>query len=167
VKKAFLLLGILIIGVVSFCLYSYWHNTSFTKWMSHEELDQFLSQYDTVPPGNHPNYWDKGHWINAVEGRWHNGVPEYRISYGPVPKHKGLWWYWYLNQDQASFSRHVHELADQGFTLLDPNSFERPDDTRRYQGVWHKVIPLDNSSTPSASQTSSLNTNIVQQTTPP
>jgi hypothetical protein len=135
-----ILLGFIAIGIGICRLYA---DAGFTPWMSHGELDTFLAQFDTNPPGGHPNYWDRGHWINAVEGRWHDGIPQYRIRYGPVPSHKGLWWYWYLNQDQESFSSHVHEMADQGFTLLDPNSFSRPDDTRRYQGVWHKVIPPD------------------------
>ncbi len=116
-------------------------NAGFTPWMSRPDLDHFLSQFDTTPPGGHPNYWDKGHWINAVEGRWHDGIPQYRIRYGPVPRHRDLWWYWYLNQPQDSFTAHVNQLADEGFVLLDPNFCVWPDGTRRYQGVWHKVIP--------------------------
>lgn len=117
----------------------YQANKGFTPWMTGVELQKFCDAHDTTPPGGHPNFWDKGHWIDAVEGRWHDGVPQYRLRYGDSPKHCYLWWYWYFNQDQESFSRHVHEFADQGFTLLDPNSFRRPDDTRRYQGVWHKT----------------------------
>ncbi len=144
-KNRFLFsLGILVAVILAVLAITGWYrNAGFTPWMSHADLDQFLSQYDSTPPGGHPNYWDKGHWINAVEGRWHNGIPEYRIRYGTVPPHRARWWYWYLNQDQESYSRHVHELADQGFTLLDPNSFLRPDGTRRYQGVWQKLIPPD------------------------
>ena len=116
-------------------------NKGFTPWMSSAELDKFLVQFDTNPPGGHPNYWDKGHWIDAVEARWHKGIPQYRIKYSAVPQGYNWEWYWYLNQDQKSFSHHVHEFADKGMVLLDPNSFLRPDDTRRYQGVWHLLKP--------------------------
>ncbi len=118
----------------------YQTNKDFTPWMSLSELNHWEEQFDTNPPGGHPNYWDKGHWMNAVEARWHDGIPQYRVRYGPVPEGYDAAWYWYINQDQASFTAHVHELADQGFVLLDPNSYLRPDDSRRYQGVWHKLF---------------------------
>lgn len=135
----------------------------FTPWMSHAELDDYLKQFDTNPPGGHPNYWDKGHWINAVEGRWQDGIPQYRISYGDAANDHYYTWYWYLNQDQLSYSYHVHEFADKGFVLLDPNSFLRPDDTRRYQGVWHLIGPkkTDSPAAPVAQ------TNAVPATPPP
>ncbi len=119
-------------------------DAGFTSWMSRPDLDHFLSQFDTVPPGGHPNYWDKGHWIEAVEGRWHEGTAQYRLRYGPVPRpNKGIWWYWYINQPQGTFTQRTNKLGDDGFVLLDPNSCVWPDGTRRYQGVWHKVIPPD------------------------
>ncbi len=82
--------------------------------------------------------------MTAVQARWHDGIPQYRVRYGPVPEGYDAAWYWYINQDQASFSSHVHEFADKGFVLLDPNSYLRPDDTRRYQGVWHKLYKKKN-----------------------
>lgn len=140
-RKLFLGLGalaLLALAVWGWC--SYQANKDFTPWMSHDDLDRFLVQFDTVPPGGHPNYWDNGHWIDAVEARWHDGIPEYRIRYGPIPQGYSGAWYWYINQDQTSFSIHVHEFADRGFVLLDPNSYLRPDNSRRYQGVWHKLF---------------------------
>ena len=136
------ILFVLVLVALSVCGYRYYEaNRDFTPWMTGAELDKFCADHEGQPPNNHPNFWDKGHWVEAVEGRWHNGVPQYRVRVEKSPKGKGgyYWWYWYFNQDQQSFSLHVHELADKGFTLLDPNSFLRPDDTRRYQGVWHKV----------------------------
>jgi hypothetical protein len=132
---------LLVVALAAIAWISHRANKDFTPWMTGAELQKFCDDHDTNPPGGHPNFWDQGHWIDAVEGRWHDGIPEYRVRYSASPKGKGgyLWWYWYFNQDQQSFSSHVHELADQGFTLLDPNSFVRPDDTRRYQGVWHKI----------------------------
>jgi hypothetical protein len=155
-KKALLiLLALLVIASAAFGVRWWQRNAGFTPWMSRPELDHFLSQYDTVPPGGHPNYWDKGHWINAVEGRWHGGVAQYRIRYGPVPRpNKGIWWYWYINQPQETFTEHVNELGDDGFVLLDPNSCVWPDGTRRFQGVWHKVIPANTGTAAGTSVTS-------------
>jgi beta-lactamase regulating signal transducer with metallopeptidase domain len=119
----------------------YQTNRDFTPWMSLSEMNRFLAQFDTNPPGQHPNYWDQGHWMNAVEARWHEGIPEYRIRYGPTPKGYSCSWFWYVNLDQASFSKHVHELADRGYVLLDPNSYLRPDNSLRYEGVWHRASP--------------------------
>jgi hypothetical protein len=141
--KRDLILGASAVVIMAMCAWAwifFQANKDFTPWMSLAELNHWQQQFDTTPPGGHPNYWDKGHWMNAVEGRWHEGIPQYRVRYGPVPDGYDGAWYWYINQDQASFSSHVHELADAGFVLMDPNSFLRPDDTRRYQGVWHKLF---------------------------
>ena len=141
--KRDLILGASAVVIMAMCVLAwivYQANKDFTPWMSLAELNTWQKQFDTNPPGGHPNYWDQGHWMNAVEGRWHDGIPQYRVRYGPVPDGYDGAWYWFINQDQASFSSHVHELADAGFVLMDPNSFLRPDDTRRYQGVWHKLF---------------------------
>jgi hypothetical protein len=137
----YILAALIVIAVGTASWTEYEANKGFTPWMTGAELNKFCAGFDTTPPGGHPNFWDKGHWIDAVEGRWHEGVPQYRLKYSDSPHGSGryLWWYRYYNMDQQSYSRLVHELADQGFTLLDPNSFLRPDDSRRYQGVWHKV----------------------------
>ena len=117
-------------------------SSDFTPWMANPEFGNFLLKLRGTKA--HPSaYWGNGHWINAVEGRWHDGVAQYRITYGPKPKHKALWWYWYLGIGQQSFKQHAGEMAAQGYTLLDGNYYTKPDGTRRYQGVWHKVIAPD------------------------
>lgn len=114
---------------------------NWTPWLSHPELDRFLSQFDTNPPGHHPNYWDKGHWITAVEGRWANNRIEYRIAYGPVPPHSHFGWYWWINQRQDTFQKRAANYAAHGFTLEHSNFFTRPTGEQRYQGVWHWYQP--------------------------
>jgi hypothetical protein len=152
-RKVALWLAVLALGCLGAGEWRYYEaNKDFTPWMSHSELDKFMSQFDTNPPGQHPNYWDNGHWINAVEARWRGGIPQYRIRYGPTPQGYSCGWYWYINQDQKSFSDHVHTFADDGMTLLDPNSYLRPDDTRRYQGVWHIMRPVEPKSSGAPSQ---------------
>jgi len=149
-QRRILATAILVLVALAVGLHHYETNRGFTTWMSLAELNQWQVQFDTKPPGGHPNYWDKGHWMTAVEARWHDGIPQYRVRYGPVPEGYDGAWLWYINQDQASFSSHVHELADEGFILLDPNSYLRPDDTRRYQGVWHKLFKKKSVTAPAA-----------------
>jgi len=117
-------------------------SSDWTPWMNDEEFAKFLVQLRGTK--GHPTaYWGKGHWINAVEGRWHNGEEQFRITYGPKPKHKKLWWLWYFGLTQAEFNGMVGARAADGFTLLDGNFFTYPDGSRHYQGVWHKVIAPD------------------------
>lgn len=110
--------------------------------MSLSELNGFLEKLDENTPAGGKNFWDRRHWIDEVEGRWQSGIPQYRISYSAVPEARIYWWYWYLNQDRESFDRHVHELADEGFALVQSNSYVRPGGSERFQGVWHKLVPL-------------------------
>jgi hypothetical protein len=114
----------------------YVKNRGFTPWMSLSELNAFMKTFDSKHPGE-PNYWDQGHWITAVEGRWHRGIPQYRIRYGDAPGN-GYWWYWYINQDKAGFNKKIHDYADDGFILAYWNKLRWPDGTWRYQAVWHK-----------------------------
>ena len=113
----------------------------FTPWMAHDEFKEFQRQFDSTPPGGHPNYWDKGHWIDAVECRWNDGRIEYRISYGAVPPNRGRGWYWYLTQPPEDFDRHCQEFAAKGYTLVHTNSFTNGAGEVLYQGVWHKLTP--------------------------
>lgn len=113
----------------------------FTPWMSLSELNAYLESLDGDKPDG-KNFWDRGNWIDKVEGRWEAGIPQYRISHSAVPERRASWWFWYLNQDRESFDRLVHQLADEGFTLVHYNSYERPGGSVRFQGVWHKLIPL-------------------------
>ncbi len=62
-----------------------------------------------------------------------------RLRFETVPPHKHAWWYWWVNQDQASFDKHLNELADDHFTLVSYSMMEWPDGTKRHYGVWHKL----------------------------
>ncbi len=115
--------------------------SAFTPWMPHDDFEQFQRQFDSTPPGGHPNYWDKGHWIDAAECRWNDGHIEYRISYSAVPPNRGRGWYWYLTQPPESFDRLCLEFAAKGYTLVHTNSFTNGDGELLYQGVWHKLNP--------------------------
>jgi len=89
-----------------------------TAWMSLSDLNAYLEGLDGDKPEG-KNFWDRGHWITAIEGRWEAGIPQYRVSYDAVPEaRRAVWWQWYLNQDKQSFDAHVHQLADEGYTLV-------------------------------------------------
>lgn len=113
----------------------------FTPWMSLSDLNAYLEELDGDKPGG-KNYWDRGNWIDAMEGRWEAGIPQYRIRYSAVPPRRAYWWLWYFNQDRKSFDTQVHKLADEGFALVHFNSYVRPGGEERFQGVWHKLVPL-------------------------
>ena len=113
-------------------------STGFTPWMNPASFSAFLNEHETKRDDG-KNFWARGHWITAVEGRWGKGVPEYRIKIGDTPKGQPHWWYWWFNQSQADFNAHIHRLSDQGFTLVSSNHFTWPDGSTRYSGVWQKT----------------------------
>lgn len=108
-------------------------------WLSLEELNSLLGELEKKENGK--NFWDEGHWVNSVDGRWENGIPEYKISYSKVPENSGYLWHWWFNQDEKSFRKIMHELADKGFRMVYFQSFKRPTEEIKYQGVWHKITP--------------------------
>ncbi len=134
-----IIIGLALFQLITGCAHLPYNNQSRveTGWMSLSELNAYLAKFDIKEKGK--NYWDQGHWIDTAEGRWKNGIPQYRLRHSAVPPNNGYWWYWWFNQDQESFSKHVHEMADQGMTLVYHQSFVRPDGVKRYQGVWHKI----------------------------
>ena len=102
----------------------------FAEWRTVEEVKRRLEA--------HP-YRGTGLWIAAVEGRWHNGVPQYRLREESVPKGRAHWWYWWYNLDEESFSRKRDEYARKGFHLVHHQSYTKPDDSVRHQAVWQKL----------------------------
>jgi len=126
---------LLIVGVPYFL-----HERGFTPWMSYSEMDAYLKPLDQKDSSGR-NFWDHRHWLNAVEGRWHSGQPEFRLRVGEPPKSGPYWWYWWFNQDQEGINKHIHEMSDSHFTLVYLNSFEWPDGTKRFSGVWHRSEP--------------------------
>jgi len=136
-KRHIFLIALVLIAVLLLGTRCYVRNRGFTPWMSLAELNAFMKTFDSKQPGG-KNYWDQGHWITAAEGRWYCGIPQYRIHYGDAPKDQGYWWYWYFNQDAASFNKKIHDYSDDGFTLVYYNRLRWPDGAYRYQGVWHK-----------------------------
>lgn len=135
--KKFLFLAVALAALAAWLGYTAIQNRGFTPWMSLAELNAFMATFESKVPGE-SNYWGQGHWIEAVEGRWKNGIPQYRIRYGDAPKNQGYWWYWFINQDENSFHDKVHHYADDGYVLAHYNKVVWPDGAPRFQAVWHK-----------------------------
>ena len=111
-------------------------NRDFTPWMSELELSLYVQKFDDTKPGQ-PD-WKKSHWITAAEGRWYDGVAEYRIRTAEAPKGVEFAWFWFVDMDQAAFSKNIQDYSEKSYGLVYSNSYKLPDGTTRYQGVWHK-----------------------------
>jgi hypothetical protein len=130
---------LLLVIAALFSWHHYRANHGFTPWMDKARLDAYIKTLDGDKPGG-KNYWERGNWITAVEGRWHNGKPEHRMRYAASPKgKKSVTWYWWLNANQKEWEGHVERYADDGFTLTHSTSYLRPDGRIIYDAVWHKI----------------------------
>lgn len=109
----------------------------FTPWMSPLALDTYIR---TKNAGFSESFWKRGHWITAVEGRWVDGTHEFRISYGKIPDRNTWQWQYRVNQKPEEFSRTALELRAQGFKMVQSQSFDHPDSTKRFQAVWQKRV---------------------------
>ncbi len=109
----------------------------FTPWLSPEALDQYIREKNR---GFEESFWERGHWIKAVEGRWAEGDHQFRIAYEPIPNPDSWQWQYRVNQTQSSFAASIREMSERGFKLRQTQSYERPDGERRFQGVWQREI---------------------------
>lgn len=127
----------------------------FTPWMEPLALDTYIRAKST---GSGKTFWESGHWITAVEGRWNNGTREFRIAYDEIPEIETWQWRYKVNQSQKEFATSVTEMVDQGYTLVQTQTFRQPDGEHRYQGVWHRQLAR-----PTVAGTSAIQ-NTVQNT---
>ncbi len=107
----------------------------FTSWMKKSDLDSYFQVLNNFDEDN--DFFAKGYWITAVEGRWHKGNFEYRVKYGNGPSRKYSW-YWHINQDYNDFSQKSDGYNNRGFRLVYAQSFQSATGELRYQSVWHK-----------------------------
>lgn len=109
----------------------------FTPWMEPLALDTYIRSKST---GTGKTFWESGHWITAVEGRWKSGTREFRIAYDQIPGIETWQWRYKVNQSQPEFATSVSEMVEQGYTLVQTQTFRQPDGDHRYQGVWHRQL---------------------------
>lgn len=107
----------------------------FTPWMSPLALDTFIRQRNR---GFTKTYWERGHCIEAVEGRWENGAHEFRIAIDMLHDQNRFQWYYRIDQTEAIFAETLDRLEKEGYTLAQSHAYDHPDGTKRYQGVWQR-----------------------------
>ena len=122
----------------------------FTPWMEPLALDTYIRSKSTATG---KTFWESGHWITAVEGRWKNGTREFRIAYDQIPEIETWQWRYKVNQSQLEFATSVTEMVDQGYTLVQTQTFRQPDGDHRYQGVWHRQL-----ASPTVAETTTVQT---------
>jgi len=125
----------------------------FTPWLSPQALDDYIQNKNQ---GFEQTFWQRGHWIRAVEGRWGNGNHEFRIAYEPLPNPDTWQWQYRVNQSQNDFAASIKEMSVHGYSLYQTQFYKRPDGARRFQGVWQREIGdlqtmVGNSTDPGAS----------------
>ncbi len=102
----------------------------FTPWMTPAEMNQHIQELNR---GHTETFWNRGHWIVAVEGRWGGGREEYRIVYEADPRYA---WRYRISQSESQFSENIESLKQQGFQLVQSQVFKNPQGESRYQAIW-------------------------------
>lgn len=112
-------------------------DSDFTLWMSPLALDTYIRQKNR---GFEQTFWERGHWIKAVEGRWEKGGHEFRIAFAANPDPDRLQWYYRIDQTESEFSEALRRFQNDGYTLVQSHAYDHPDGTKRFQGVWQREI---------------------------
>jgi hypothetical protein len=112
-------------------------STKFTPWMSPIALDTYIRFQNE---GHEVSFWKRGHWITAIEGRWSEARDEhqFRITYEKIPEPDSWKWQYRIDQRPEEFFRNAVEMQNQGFVLVDSQSFDHPDGEKRHQSIWQK-----------------------------
>ncbi len=110
----------------------------FTSWMSPQALDSYLRQKNR---GYQGNFWSRGNWIRAIEGRWHEGTREIRIALGTMTERGRIEWAYRINLTEIAFAEELARKGNEGFILAQSQAYRHPDGTKRYQAVWQKEDP--------------------------
>jgi hypothetical protein len=111
------------------------HDEEFSDWVNHTCLENYFFVLNNGD--EETSFFEKGHRITALEGRWNNNEAEYRVTYGDS-KDSVRWWWW-MNQPYESFVKKLEMYEKKGARLVYSQSFLMPDGTARYQGVWDSL----------------------------
>ncbi|MEM9015998.1 MAG: hypothetical protein AAGC68_03210 [Verrucomicrobiota bacterium] len=111
----------------------------FTAWMAPSQLDAYIR---TKNEGFSESFWNRGHWITKVEGRWQNGGHQFRISYEKMPDQDNWQWQYRINMDQQGFFEAMLDFQGQGYFLISKQSFVDGTGRDRYQAVWQRRIEI-------------------------
>lgn len=152
--------GAFVVTVAIFLLNSYLGDRAFSRWMSLPEFNATMKTFDS-DASEKPVGLGHGEWVTALEGRWHAGIPQYRVGHSLAPDVQYLW-HWAVNLDRHAFNVSMFDYATQGFVLVYFNKFQGPDGAPKYQAVWRKFPKqqrrdtTDESQRPAPNQQSSL-----------
>ena len=94
--------------------------SDFTQWMSPLALDTYIRQKNR---GFSQTFWERGHWIKAVEGRWSNRAHEFRIALSSNPEPDRIQWYYRIDQTEAEFAESIGRLENDGYTLAQSHAY--------------------------------------------
>ncbi len=116
----------------------YQANRDFTPWTNTLAMQAYLDSLKIKGTG-HDGFWDHRHWVEAVEGRWHDGDFQERVRFGDAPPKGAYWWWWWVNADQSAFDNQIDSMLKEGATLVHLETYLCPDGSIHYDSVWHKV----------------------------
>lgn len=114
------------------------NENEFTPWMSPLALDTYLRQKNR---GHQGNFWARGNWIRAIEGRWHQGNREVRIALGVMAVPGQVEWAYRINLTEIAFAEELARKGTEGYALAQSQAYRHPDGTKRYQAVWQRDNP--------------------------
>lgn len=127
----------------------------FTAWMTPLALDTYIRHRNR---GYSESFWERGHWITAVEGRWENGIREFRISFDQIPDRSRWQWQYRVNHTAAEFVQASREFSALGYKLVQSQTFREPSGAPRYQGVWRMDLAQQAPAVETAATTASAPT---------
>lgn len=109
----------------------------FTPWLSPLALETYLRAKNR---GSRVDFWEQGHWIRAVEGRWREGALELRIAVAKIEPGERFRWQYRIDMTEREFTEALRRLEGEGFRLVHSHVYLRPGDERRYQAVWWTAL---------------------------
>ncbi len=109
----------------------------FSSWMTIPDLDVTNS---LISENQRKSVWERGYWVVAAEGRWHLDTPQFRLGWEKIPEEGRFHWQYRINESEEEFSESIETFLNKGFYLVYSHSFKLPDRSKRYQGVWQKLL---------------------------
>lgn len=109
--------------------------SDFTPWMSNLALATYLRQKNR---GFEGGYWARGHWIRAIEGRWHEGAQEFRIALGKMERPGEVQWHHRVDLTEIAFAEELARMSAKEYQLAQSQACRHPDGSMRYQAVWQR-----------------------------
>lgn len=107
----------------------------FTPWLSPLAFKTYIQHRNR---GHESSFWSRGNWIRAVEGRWRDGLREYRFALGTMARPDEFRWRHRLDLTASSFAEELVRHGSEGFSLRQSQAYRLLDGTSRFQAVWVK-----------------------------